>query len=210
MNYILTLVISYLLGTISGSYIIGNIFLNKDIRKYGSGNAGTTNAMRVLGKKAGVLTFLIDFLKGAIVTVLIRKFFGYNFVPLGILGAVIGHDFPFYMNFKGGKGVATTLGALALYNFPLTLICYIVWLLGTIITKMVSVGSILFFVSIIIVYSFMSDLSIYNIILINIVSIIGIIRHKDNIKRIMSGNENKIGGKKWILLFAEEEAGELQ
>ena len=198
MNYILTLVISYLLGTISGSYIIGNIFLNKDIRKYGSGNAGTTNAMRVLGKKAGVLTFLIDFLKGAIVTVLIRKFFGYNFVPLGILGAVIGHDFPFYMNFKGGKGVATTLGALALYNFPLTLICYIVWLLGTIITKMVSVGSILFFVSIIIVYSFMSDLSIYNIILIDIVSITGIIRHKENIKRIMSGNENKIGGKKWI------------
>lgn len=198
MNYILTLVISYLLGTISGSYIIGNIFLNKDIRKYGSGNAGTTNAMRVLGKKAGVLTFLIDFLKGAVVTLLVKKFFGYYFVPLGILGAVIGHDFPFYMNFKGGKGVATTLGALALYNFPLTLICYIVWLLGTIITKMVSVGSILFFVSIIIVYSFMSDLSIYNIILIDIVSIIGIIRHKENIKRIISGNENKIGGKKWI------------
>lgn len=196
MNYILTLVISYLLGTISGSYIIGNIFLNKDIRKYGSGNAGTTNAMRVLGKKAGVLTFLIDFLKGAVVTLLVKKFFGYYFVPLGILGAVIGHDFPFYMNFKGGKGVATTLGALALYNFPLTLICYIVWLLGTIITKMVSVGSILFFVSIIIVYSFMSDLSIYNIILIDIVSIIGIIRHKENIKRIISGNENKIGGKK--------------
>lgn len=196
MNYILTLIISYFLGTISGSYIIGNIFLNKDIRKYGSGNAGTTNAMRVLGKKAGVLTFLIDFLKGAIVTILIRKLFGYDFVPLGILGAVIGHDFPFYMNFKGGKGVATTLGALALFNFPLTLICYIVWLLATIISKMVSVGSILFFGSIIIVYSFMSDLSIYNIILINIISIIGIIRHKENIKRIMSGNENKIGGKK--------------
>lgn len=196
MNYILTLIISYFLGTISGSYIIGNIFLNKDIRKYGSGNAGTTNAMRVLGKKAGVLTFLIDFFKGAIVTILIRKLFGYNFVPLGILGAVIGHDFPFYMNFKGGKGVATTLGALALFNFPLTLICYIVWLLATIISKMVSVGSILFFGSIIIVYSFMSDLSIYNIILINIISIIGIIRHKENIKRIMSGNENKIGGKK--------------
>ena len=196
MNYILTLIISYFLGTISGSYIIGNIFLNKDIRKYGSGNAGTTNAMRVLGKKAGVLTFLIDFLKGAIVTILIRKLFGYDFVPLGILGVVIGHDFPFYMNFKGGKGVATTLGALALFNFPLTLICYIVWLLATIISKMVSVGSILFFGSIIIVYSFMSDLSIYNIILINIISIIGIIRHKENIKRIMSGNENKIGGKK--------------
>lgn len=144
MNHFLTLLISYLVGTISGSYIIGNIFLNKDIRKYGSGNAGTTNAMRVLGKKAGVLTFVIDFLKGVLVTILIRKLFGNLFVPLGIFGAVLGHDFPFYMKFKGGKGVATTLGALALFNFPLTLICYIVWAVGTLLTKMVSVGSILF------------------------------------------------------------------
>lgn len=196
MNYILTLLISYFVGTISGSYIIGNLFLNKDIRKYGSGNAGTTNAMRVLGKKAGVLTFLIDFLKGALVTLIIRKIFGDEFVPLAILGAVIGHDFPFYMKFKGGKGVATTLGALALFNFPLTLICYVVWVLGTALTKMVSVGSILFFVSIIIVYSFMSNLVMSNILIINIIALIGIIRHKDNIKRIIAGNENKIGGRK--------------
>ena len=197
MNYILTLLISYFVGTISGSYIIGNLFLNKDIRKYGSGNAGTTNAMRVLGKKAGVLTFLIDFLKGALVTLIIRRIFGYEFVPLAILGAVIGHDFPFYMKFKGGKGVATTLGALALFNFPLTLICYVVWVFGTVLTKMVSVGSILFFVSIIIVYSFMSNLAMSNILIIDIIALIGIIRHKDNIKRIIAGNENKIGGKKW-------------
>ncbi|OFO60094.1 glycerol-3-phosphate 1-O-acyltransferase PlsY [Peptoniphilus sp. HMSC075B08] len=196
MNYILTLLISYFVGTISGSYIIGNLFLNKDIRKYGSGNAGTTNAMRVLGKKAGVLTFLIDFLKGALVTLIIRRIFGDEFVPLAILGAVIGHDFPFYMKFKGGKGVATTLGALALFNFPLTLICYVVWVLGTVLTKMVSVGSILFFVSIIIVYSFMSNLVMSNILIIDIIALIGIIRHKDNIKRIIAGNENKIGGRK--------------
>lgn len=197
MNYILTLLISYFVGTISGSYIIGNLFLNKDIRKYGSGNAGTTNAMRVLGKKAGVLTFLIDFLKGALVTLIIRRIFGDEFVPLAILGAVIGHDFPFYMKFKGGKGVATTLGALAIFNFPLTLICYVVWVLGTVLTKMVSVGSILFFVSIIIVYSFMSNLAMSNILIIDIIALIGIIRHKDNIKRIIAGNENKIGGRKW-------------
>ena len=147
MNYFLVLIISYLIGTISGSYIIGELFLNKDIRKYGSGNAGTTNAMRVLGKKAGVTTFIIDFLKGVAVTFIIGKFFGRNLIPLGILGAVIGHDFPFYMNFRGGKGVATSLGALALFNFPLTLICYIVWVLGTLLTKIVSVGSILFFIS---------------------------------------------------------------
>ena len=197
MNYILTLLISYFVGTISGSYIIGNLFLNKDIRKYGSGNAGTTNAMRVLGKKAGVLTFLIDFLKGALVTLIIRKIFGDEYVPLAILVAVIGHDFPFYMKFKGGKGVATTLGALALFNFPLTLICYVVWVLGTVLTKMVSVGSILFFVSIIIVYSFMSNLLMSNILILDIIALIGIIRHKDNIKRIIAGNENKIGGRKW-------------
>lgn len=197
MNYILTLLISYFVGTISGSYIIGNLFLNKDIRKYGSGNAGTTNAMRVLGKKAGVLTFLIDFLKGALVTLIIRRIFVDEFVPLAILGAVIGHDFPFYMKFKGGKGVATTLGALALFNFPLTIICYVVWVLGTVLTKMVSVGSILFFVSIIIVYSFMSNLAMSNILIIDIIALIGIIRHKDNIKRIIAGNENKIGGRKW-------------
>ena len=198
MKYLLVLVISYFIGTISGSYIIGKLFLDKDIRKYGSGNAGTTNAIRVLGKKAGVITFLIDFLKGVAVTFIIGRFFEENLIPMGILGAIIGHDFPFYMNFRGGKGVATTLGALALYNFPLTLICYIVWLLGTVITKMVSVGSILFFISIIIVYTFMSELNTYNIVLVNIIALIGIIRHKDNIKRIIAGNENKIGGKKWI------------
>ena len=196
MKYILVIVISYFIGTISGSYIIGKLFLDKDIRKYGSGNAGTTNAMRVLGKKAGVITFIIDFLKGVAVTFIIGSFFEKNLIPLGILGAVIGHDFPFYMNFRGGKGVATTLGALALFNFSLTLICYIVWVLGTVITKMVSVGSILFFISIIIVYTFMSDLTTYNIILVNFIALIGIIRHKDNIKRIMAGNENKVGGKK--------------
>lgn len=196
MKYLLVIVISYFIGTISGSYIIGKLFLDKDIRKYGSGNAGTTNAIRVLGKKAGVITFLIDFLKGVAVTFIIGKFFEENLIPMGILGAIIGHDFPFYMNFRGGKGVATTLGALALYNFPLTLICYIVWLLGTVITKMVSVGSILFFISIIIVYTFMSELNTYNIVLVNIIALIGIIRHKENIKRIIAGNENKIGGKK--------------
>lgn len=196
MKYILVLVISYFIGTISGSYIIGKLFLDKDIRKYGSGNAGTTNAIRVLGKKAGVITFIIDFLKGVAVTFIIGSFFEKNLIPLGILGAIIGHDFPFYMNFRGGKGVATTLGALALFNFPLTLICYIVWVLGTVITKMVSVGSILFFISIIIVYTFMSELNTYNVVLVNIIALIGIIRHKDNIKRIIAGNENKIGGKK--------------
>lgn len=196
MTYFIVFIISYFIGTISGSYIIGKLFLNKDIRNYGSGNAGTTNAMRVLGKKAGVFTFLIDFLKGVLVTFIINKFFGYNYVPLGILGSVIGHDFPFYMNFKGGKGVATTLGALAIYNLPLTFICFLFWVFGTIISKIVSLGSILFFLSIIVIYHVFSNVSIYNLLIIDIIAIIGIIRHKSNIKRLLNGTENKIGGKK--------------
>ena len=196
MNYILAFIISYFIGSISGSYIIGKVLLNKDIRKFGSGNAGTTNAMRVFGKKAGIMTFLIDFIKGIIVTVLIGKIFGKNYVPIGILGAVIGHDFPFYMNFKGGKGVATTLGALSAFNLPLTLICFVVWFLGTFLTKIVSIGSILFFISLIIVYTLMSQLSFLNIFIITIVAVLGIVRHTENLKRIINGNENKIGGKK--------------
>lgn len=196
MTYLVVFIISYLVGSISGSYIIGNLFLKKDIRKYGSGNAGTTNAMRVLGKKAGVITFLIDFFKGMLVVFIVKKLFGEEYIPLGILAAVLGHDFPFYMKFKGGKGVATTLGALAFFNFKLTFICYLSWLILTIVTKMVSVGSIAFYISIIIIYSIYSGLSGANLIIIILIALLGIYRHKANIKRIINGNENKIGGRK--------------
>ncbi|MET3616439.1 glycerol-3-phosphate acyltransferase PlsY [Peptoniphilus olsenii] len=194
MSYIIVFVISYLIGSISGAYIIGKIFLNKDIRKYGSGNAGTTNAMRVLGKKAGILTFLIDFLKGVFVAFLINILFSRNYVPLSIFAAVLGHDFPFYMNFKGGKGVATTLGALAFLDLKLTFICYLVWLVSTLITKIVSVGSIGFYIFVIAIFTIYSDLSISNKFIIVMVALLGIWRHKDNIKRLLKGTENKIGG----------------
>lgn len=194
MAYIVVFIISYLIGCISGAFIVGNIFLNKDISKYGSGNLGTTNAMRVLGKKAGIATLIIDFFKGALVVIIIRKFFGENFIPLGILAAILGHDFPFYRNFKGGKGVATTLGTLAFFNFKLTLVCYLFWLIFTLFTKMVSAGSIAFYISIIIIYSIFSGMSGYNLAIIIAVALLGIYRHKENIKRIRNGNENKIGG----------------
>lgn len=194
MSYIIVFVISYLIGSISGAYIIGKIFLNKDIRKYGSGNAGTTNAMRVLGKKAGILTFLIDFLKGVFGAFLINILFSRNYVPLSIFAAVLGHDFPFYMNFKGGKGVATTLGALAFLDLKLTFICYLVWLVSTLITKIVSVGSIGFYIFVIAIFTIYSDLSISNKFIIVLVALLGIWRHKDNIKRLLKGTENKIGG----------------
>ncbi len=199
MKYLLIAVISYLIGNISGSFIIGNLFLNKDIRKFGSGNAGTTNAFRVLGQKAGLVTFVIDFFKGIILVLIIRKFFGYEYVPFGILFGVLGHDYPFYMSFKGGKGMAMTLGSLAIFSFKFTIIPYIIWLIIALTFRYISLASIMFFISSIISYGAFGDFSLENKILIAIVCLLGIIRHKSNIKRLLNGNENRIGGKKWKL-----------
>ncbi|MDO5714945.1 MAG: glycerol-3-phosphate 1-O-acyltransferase PlsY [Tissierellia bacterium] len=196
MKYFYVAIIAYLIGNISGSFLIGKLILDKDIRKYGSGNAGTTNAFRVMGKKYGILTFIIDFIKGIVSSYLIIKFFGKEYVPFSIFFCVLGHNYPFYMNFKGGKGMATTLGAFAFLNFKLTLIPYMAWVLGTWITKMVSVGSISFFVVSMIVFTFFSDMEVFNILMINLICLMGIYRHKSNIKRLINGTENKIGGKK--------------
>lgn len=195
MNYIIIAIISYVIGNISGSFLLGKLSLNIDIRNYGSGNAGTTNAFRVMGKKLGILTFVIDFLKGVLCGYLILKFFGKEYIPFSILFCVIGHDYPVFMKFKGGKGVATTLGSLAFFNFPLTLIPYFCWVIGTFFTKFVSVGSILFFVASGIVFSTMAHLSMLNIVLINAVCLLGIYRHHSNIRRLIQGTESKIGGK---------------
>lgn len=190
--------LSYLVGSISGSYILGNLLLNKDVRKYGSGNAGTTNAIRAFGKKIGVLTFLIDFLKGLLMVHLLKNTFNVNQNMLYIcaFALIIGHDYPFYMNFKGGKGVATTIGCYAILGFNLDLISVIAWILFAIVTKMVSLASILYFCLISILFIIFEDLTSIQILMVLLIGILGVYRHKDNIKRIMNGSENKIGKNK--------------
>lgn len=187
-------VISYLIGSISGSYILGNFLLKKDVRKYGSGNAGTTNAMRVFGKKIGLLTFIIDFLKGAILIYLLKFVFHINDNMLYIcsFALIIGHDYPFYMNFKGGKGVATTIGTLAVLGFGLDLISVLAWILIAITTKVVSIASICYFIIVSILFISIKDLSIIQTTMLILISILGIYRHKENVKRILNGTENKI------------------
>ncbi|RVU55173.1 glycerol-3-phosphate 1-O-acyltransferase PlsY [Anaerosphaera multitolerans] len=198
MLFPISLVLSYLIGTVSGSYFLGKIFLNVDVREHGSKNAGTTNAMRVLGKKLGVITFIIDFLKGVLVAFISKFLFDFSdeYTLLIILACIIGHDYPFYMKFKGGKGVATTLGAFAVFDFKLTFICWIVWMLLTIFTRIVSLASIGFFLSIFVLFTFFGFYSIYSKILIGIICILGIYRHKSNILRLLSGTENKIGNRR--------------
>ena len=110
-DLLIIVLVSYLIGSISPSYIFGRIY-KMDIRKTGSGNAGTTNTLRVLGKKIALAVFVIDFFKGFFVAFFVRRLFSMDYALIAAVAVVIGHIFPIFLGFKGGKGVATTLGVL--------------------------------------------------------------------------------------------------
>ncbi len=218
---LICVVIGYAFGLFQTSYIYGRMN-HIDIRQYGSGNAGTTNAMRVLGKKAGIITYIGDMLKGVLAGVVIRllcefvfnigcgsQFVSTEFVLLLYtgLGVVLGHNYPFYMGFKGGKGIAASSGAIiALFNGYLIIAALLTFIIVTILTKYVSLGSItmmsMFFV-LTIVLGCMDKLSvtgkhdkIETYILAFILAAIAILKHRGNIKRLIAGTERKIGEKK--------------
>lgn len=190
MNVFLTLIISYLVGSISGSFILGKYYLHKDVRKYGSGNAGTTNAIRVFGKKIGILTFIIDMLKGSLVAYMLMKY-NREFLFLGILFAILGHDYPFYMKFKGGKGIATTFGAFFIINPLWSSIAFLILLLIGRFTGYVSVGSMVFLFLNFLFQILTTSLNKNEIIILLLITILGIVRHRSNIKRLINRNELK-------------------
>ncbi|MFR7349231.1 glycerol-3-phosphate 1-O-acyltransferase PlsY [Peptoniphilus sp.] len=188
MEVILTFIISYLVGSISGSFLLGKYFLHKDVRKFGSGNAGTTNAIRVFGMKIGVLTFLIDMLKGSLVAFFLMKY-NRDYLFLGILFAIIGHDYPFYMNFKGGKGIATTFGAFFVINPIWTGVSFLILLLTAKFSGYVSVGSLLFLILNFLSQIITTNLDKNELIILIIITILGFVRHRSNIKRLINRNE---------------------
>jgi glycerol-3-phosphate acyltransferase PlsY len=192
MKYIFIAIISYFIGNISFAYILGKILANKDVREFGSGNAGTTNAIRAFGKKVGVMVFLGDVLKGVVAVLLGRYFAGQTGAYIAGAFAIIGHNWPVLLNFRGGKGVATTIGVMVFVNFYLTLICVIFGVIIIIFTRTVSLGSIFGMavaplVAIILIRPLTIDLLVFTI----FVASMSIYRHKDNIKRLIKGNENK-------------------
>ena len=188
MEVILTLIISYLVGSISGSFLLSKYFLHKDVRKFGSGNAGTTNAIRVFGMKIGILTFLIDMLKGSLVAFFLMKY-NRDYLFLGILFAIIGHDYPFYMNFKGGKGIATTFGAFFVINPIWTGASFLILLLIAKFSGYVSVGSLVFLILNFLSQIITTNLDKNELIILIIITILGFVRHKSNIKRLINRNE---------------------
>lgn len=187
----LVAVISYILGSIPNGYLIGKYFFDKDIRALGSGNVGSTNAMRNFGKSAGVATLICDALKGFIAVLIADKIGGTNTVAVGLIFVVLGHMYSIFLHFKSGKGVATSFGALIYIDIKFVLILAFIFIIVVLISRMVSLGSILAALSAIIVgYFYFGLVPIYYAIII-VASLI-IYKHKSNIKRIKNHEESKI------------------
>ncbi len=202
ITYILIGIIAYLIGSISFSVIISKKMAGFDVREKGSKNAGSTNVLRTVGKKAAIITLICDILKG-VVAVLIAYIVGKFvkdidraiLVQIAALCVVIGHTFPIFFKFKGGKGVATSLGIILLLNWQIGLICLVFALILMILTRMVSLGSIsaaiLFPVLTIFItenYLVEGNYIVFGILLAAFV----VYNHRANVKRILSGTENKL------------------
>jgi len=191
MWYILIAIIGYFLGNISSSYLVGKLMAKVDVREHGSGNLGATNVYRVLGFKAGVIVFLADTLKGLLATLIGLWIKGDVGGLIGGIAAVAGHNWPFLLEFKGGKGIATSFGSLIIL-FPLiSLILLIVEVLVIALTGYVSLASItvaVLFPILVIAFRY----SIKHIIAALILAILAIYRHRSNISRLLKGQENKV------------------
>lgn len=190
LKIIIMIIIGYLLGSIPSGVWIGKYFFNKDIRNYGSGNMGTTNTFRVLGKKAGITVLLLDMLKGSL-TALLPFFFGVHVNALLIgLSAILGHTFPIFAGFKGGKAVATSVGVLLVYNPLFFVIAWAFFLTTLYLTSMVSVASMVGFTLLSIVSFFFQDRLLTTVAVV--LTIFVFIRHWSNIERIKNGTENMV------------------
>lgn len=186
------LILAYLLGSFPTGVIVGKTFFQRDIRDYGSGNIGTTNTFRVLGPRAGVFVFLIDFFKGTIAT-LLPVFFklGPHWLCLIFgLAAILGHAFSIFLKFKGGKAVATSAGFLLGYNLQFFGICALIFFPLLFLTSMVSLTSLIAVVLIFIASLFFKDLALS--IMAGTLIILIYWSHRSNIKRIISGKENMV------------------
>ncbi len=213
-TYIIVAVIAYLIGSINFSIIISKKMAGFDIREKGSGNAGTTNMLRAVGKKAAVITLICDILKGVVsilIAVLIGKItksldnnLNALLVQLAGIFVILGHTFPIFFKFKGGKGIATALGVLLITNWQIGLICLVFALVLIALTKMVSVGSIsaaiLFPILVVFInqnYIVPTSNSNWSYLIFSIIiALLVIFNHRANVQRILNGTENRISFKK--------------
>lgn len=209
MERIICLLIGYAFGLFQTGYIVGK-FKHIDIRKQGSGNAGSTNAVRVMGWKAGIVTFAGDVLKCVAAVLLARYLYRETDMALLLgmyagLGATFGHNFPFYLKFKGGKGIAVLAGLVVSTGLWLVPIPLSAFLIAVIFTRYVSLGSLLaatmFFLEMLL-FGMKGDLPVPAqylpelYFLVGVIMLLAWIRHRENIKRLLAEEENRFGSKK--------------
>lgn len=207
MERVVCLAIGYVFGLFQTAFIYGKMN-GIDIREHGSGNAGTTNALRVLGKKAGAIVFLGDVLKTVFAILVIRFIYrdmGAEILPMLSLyaaaGAILGHNFPFYLGFKGGKGIAATAGMILAFDWRFTVVCAIVFLAAFLITHYVSLGSLLVYLTFLIEIVILGQLGLlrvtepvhlYEMYVVSLfLAVMAYVKHIPNIKRLIKGQESK-------------------
>jgi acyl phosphate:glycerol-3-phosphate acyltransferase len=197
MAAIFSIVIGYLLGSISFSFLFGKIFKGIDIREHGSGNAGATNTLRVLGKRYAVLVLLLDIVKG-IAAVWIGKWIAPELVWVPVaagLAAIVGHNWPVFFGFRGGKGIATTIGVVATLAFLPALIAGVVAIAAIAVTRYVSLGSLIFTGLLPIMIWGMGrgeELLAASL----IIMVFAFLRHRSNLVKLIQGRENKLGSRR--------------
>ena len=195
IKLLICLIVGYLLGSLNFAIIYSKLH-HDDIRRHGSGNAGATNILRTYGKKSAALVFILDLLKGVVAVLLARLIF--NSEPCACaaaLGAVLGHNFPLYYSFSGGKGVATSFAVLIVLHWQTALIALGVFIVICAISRIVSLSSICASVGAIVSSFIFFKIDAFSI-FCTIIGLLCIYRHKSNIKRLIEGNENKLGHKK--------------
>ena len=195
MNTITLFVASFLLGSIPTAYLFAKALKKIDIREHGSGNVGATNVSRVLGKKYGVVVFVIDFLKGALAVLIVLAFAQKptnQELSLWIgSGSILGHIFTPFLGFKGGKGVATGAGVLCAVYPLLFILTFLVWWLVFILTKIVSISSVIAMCSLVI-FSYLTYENLKISIFFGLILLLFLWTHRSNLLRLVMGKENKI------------------
>ncbi len=196
LAYLVIAVLSYLLGSISSGILVSKVMGGPNLREVGSGNTGATNALRAMGLKGGAMVFVCDILKALIACIIGRVWMGQSGAMLAGLMAVIGHNWPCFFQFRGGKGVSSTLSAMLL-TFPIpAVICYVITIAVIAVTRYVSLGSITMaaLFALLVIVSAWGNWSA----ILWVLALSGLLiwRHKANIGRLLRGEENKLGSRK--------------
>jgi glycerol-3-phosphate acyltransferase PlsY len=191
MNILFFIVAAYILGSIPTALIIGKVFYNKDIRQEGSGNLGGTNAGRVLGKNVGIAVSVLDILKVFIPTLLAKKYLGFDTAALIGIFAMLGHCYPLFAGFRGGKGVSSYFGIGLALNPIIAGTLFVIWIILRRITNYVSLSSMIacFSASFVILYIY-GPISAFYVMLAGSLFIVYL--HRANIQRLLNGTENKV------------------